>query len=180
MNRDCQSSFNSINLIPGSVYPSESIVEYVAALKKLAEFCYYGESLDKMLHNRFICGITHPTVQKHLLTETELTFTKTVTVAQAVELAEKGAQQIQLLDDKESKVVHKFSMTSAKQGANRNKDSASKEKPTNGSYRCGGETQPTHLLIQVRHLSLCNKRGHIIKVCNSNKLTVHYLKTRCS
>ena len=92
-----------------------------------------------MLRDRFVCGIAHPTVQKRLLTETELTFTKAVTVAQAVELAEKGAQQIQSLDNKVSKVVHKFSMSSAKQGANRNKDSASKEKPTSGSYQCGGK-----------------------------------------
>ena len=77
--------------------PSESIAVYIAALRKLTEFCNYGESLDKMLHDRFICSITHPTVQKHLLTETELTFTKAVTVAQAVELADKGAQQIQSL-----------------------------------------------------------------------------------
>ena len=121
--------------------PSESIAEYVAALRKLAEFCNYGESLDKMLRDRFVCGIAHPTVQKRLLTETELTFTKAVTVAQAVKLAEKDAQQIQPLDDKDSKVVHKFSMTITKQGANRNKNSASKEsQPMEVVIDVGGNT----------------------------------------
>ena len=150
--------------------PSESIAEYVAALRKLAEFCNYGESLDEILRDRFICGIAHPTVQKCLLTETELTFTKAVTVAQAVELAEKGAQQIQSLDDKESQVVHKFSMTSAKQGANRNKDSASKEKLTSGScYRCGGKHNQLTCRFKSETCHFCNKRGHIAKVCNSKK-----------
>ena len=54
-----------------------------------------------MLHDRFVCAIAHPAVQKRLLTESDLTFTKAVTVAQAVKLAEKGAQQIQTSVDKD-------------------------------------------------------------------------------
>ena len=84
--------------------------------------------LDEMLHDRFVCGIAHPAVQKRLLTESDLTFTKAVTVTQAVELAEKGAQQIQSSVDKE---VNKFSTTNAKPpGAVKNKNDSSSDKST--------------------------------------------------
>ena len=53
-----------------------------------------------------------------------------VTIAQAVKLAEKGAQQIQSSVDKEPKEVHKFSTTNAKwPGAVKNKDGSSSENP---------------------------------------------------
>ena len=66
-----------------------------------------------MLRNRFVCGIAHPTVQKRLLAESDLILTKAVIVAQTIELAEKGAQQLQLSVDKETKEVHKFSTTNS-------------------------------------------------------------------
>ena len=140
--------------------PSESISEYVAALRKLAEFCNYGESLDEMLCDRFVCGIAHSAVQKRFLTEANLSFTKAVTVAQVVELAEKGSQQIQSPGDTEPKEVHKFSTT--KQNANKNKDN-SKDKST--CYRCGGKHNQLTCRFKSETCRFCSKRGHIAKVC---------------
>ena len=78
---------------------SETVAEYVAALRKLAEHCNFGDTLDKMLRDRLVCGIANAAVQKCLLTEPELTFTKAVTIAQAVELAEKGTRELQSVRD---------------------------------------------------------------------------------
>ena len=61
---------------------SETMAEYVAALCKLTEHCDYGDTLNKMLRDRLVCGIANATVQKRLLTEPELTFVKAVTIAQ--------------------------------------------------------------------------------------------------
>ena len=47
----------------------ETVVEYVAALRKEAEFCNYGDSLSKILCNHLVCGITDTSVQKRLLSE---------------------------------------------------------------------------------------------------------------
>ena len=148
--------------------PSEYIAEYVAALRKLAKFCNYGESLNEMLCDRFVCGIAHPAVQKRLLTELDLTFTKAVTVAQAVELAEKGAQQIQSSVDKE---VHKFSITNAKPpGAVKNKNDSFSDKSTSiHCYRCGGKHNQQTCRFKSETCHFCNKRGHIAKVCKSKK-----------
>ena len=151
--------------------PSESIAEYVATLRKLAEFRNYGESLHKMLCNRFICGIAHPLVQKWLLTESDLTFTKAVTIAQAVKLAEKGAQQIQSSVDKESKEVCKFFTTNAKPpGAVKNKDGSSCDKSTSAHcYRCGRKHNQQTYQFKSETYHFCNKCGHIAKVCKSKK-----------
>ena len=67
---------------------SDTVVEYVATLRKLAEHCDFGDTLNEMLCDRLVCGIANATVQKRLLTEPELTFTNAVTIAQAVELVE--------------------------------------------------------------------------------------------
>ena len=61
------------------------LAEYVAALHKLAKNCTF----------RAIGGIVNAAVQNHLLTEPKLTFTKAVTIAQVVELAEKGSRELQ-------------------------------------------------------------------------------------
>ena len=84
------------------------MAEYVAALRKLAEHCNFGEALDEMLRDRLVCGIANPTVQKCLLAEPELTLTKAVIIAQAVELAERGSKKIQSVKDP-PKNIHKFS-----------------------------------------------------------------------
>ena len=110
---------------------SKSIAEYVAVLRKLTEFCNNEELFDEMLHDRFVCGIVHSVLQKHLIREPDLTFNKVVTVAQTAELAEKGAHFIQSLVDTEPKEVHKFSTTNAKlHSATENKNSSSSDKST--------------------------------------------------
>ena len=52
----------------------ESIAAYVAELLGLAEYCNYGDSLNEMLRDRLVCGVTDQRVQRRLLTEADLTF----------------------------------------------------------------------------------------------------------
>ena len=72
----------------------ETVAEYVAALRKAAEFCDYGDSLSEMLHDHLVFGITDTSVQTHLLAEKDLTLDKAVSLAQSVEIAEKGAKDL--------------------------------------------------------------------------------------
>ena len=59
----------------------ETVANYVAALRKAAEFCDYGDSLSEMLRDRLVCGITDTSVQKRLLAEKDLTLDKAVSLA---------------------------------------------------------------------------------------------------
>ena len=72
---------------------------YVVVLLKLAEHCNFGDTLDEMLHDRLVCGIVNTTVQKCLCTEPKVTFIEAVTIAQAVELAQKDSRELQSVRD---------------------------------------------------------------------------------
>ena len=63
----------------------------VMSLRKLAEHCNYGRSLNEMLCDHLVCGIANPTMQKRLLAEPDFTLDRAVSMAQAAELADKGA-----------------------------------------------------------------------------------------
>ena len=120
-----------------------------------------------MLRDRFVCGIANPTVQKRLLTETELTFTKAVTIAQGVELAEKGSKQIQSSAAKDlPNDIHKFShVTNSKNFSQKHKDVIKDKPPTGTCYRCGGKHNQSTCRFKSEVCHFCNKRGHIAKVC---------------
>ncbi len=54
----------------------ETISEFVAALRQLTEHCAFGKTLDDMLRDRLVCGINEGRLQRRLLAETTLSFSK--------------------------------------------------------------------------------------------------------
>ena len=53
--------------------PGESIAQYVACLRKLCEYCQFGESLNDMIRDRLVCGVNEDIIQQRLLSEATLT-----------------------------------------------------------------------------------------------------------
>ena len=56
--------------------PSESVSEFVAQLRKLSEYCEFGDTLQDMLRDRLVCRCKDQRLQCKLLAELELTFDK--------------------------------------------------------------------------------------------------------
>ena len=141
----------------------ESVAEYVAVLRKAAEFCNYGESLSEMLRDRLVCGITDTTVQKRLLAEKDLTLDKAIALVQAVEIAEKGAKDLHTSTPL-STDLHKLN-----QGATLPSESKPRKANKNNPvcYRCGGKHLATNCRFKSEDCRLCGKQGHIAKVCRS-------------
>lgn len=54
--------------------PGESVMAYVAVLRKLAQDCNYGDKLSEMLRDRLVCGFGDDCIQRRLLSELNLTF----------------------------------------------------------------------------------------------------------
>ena len=147
---------------------SETVAEYVTALRRLAEYCSFGDILDKMLRDRFVCGIADPAVQKHLLSETDLTFTKAVSIAQAAELAYKGSKEIRASPGDLPENIHKFSyVTNSMNSSQKHTDVAKDRLPTGTCYRCGGKHNHSTCPFKFEVCHFCKKRGHIAKVCRS-------------
>ena len=73
----------------------ETVSQFCAELRRLSEFCEFGNTLNDMLRDRLVCGINDIKLQRRLLAERGLTFAKAFELAQAAELAEKNAMDIQ-------------------------------------------------------------------------------------
>ena len=67
--------------------PTESLAEYVAELRCLAARCNFGTYLDDALRDRLVCGLRSKSVQKRLLSESDLDLSKAVRIANTMEAA---------------------------------------------------------------------------------------------
>ena len=72
----------------------ESVVTYLAELKRLSEHCNFGDTLEDMLRDRIVCSIQDQRTQRRLLAEPKLTLKKAFEVAQAIESAGTQVQEL--------------------------------------------------------------------------------------
>ena len=154
----------------------ESVTMYMAELRRLAIHCEFGDSLNKTLRDRFVCGLKQEHIQKRLLAESKLDLEKAIQTALAMETASRDALELQGKRESVNKLsVHK----------QRNRNSGKTKPPPKPPiqlkcYRCGGDHK-THTCkytnVKCRY---CDKVGHFEKVClkkkreNSGKL--HYIE----
>lgn len=73
----------------------ETIVAYVAELKRLSGRSEFGTGLADVFCDRLVCGIRHEGIQKRLLTEADLAFKRALEIAVLTETAAKDALQLQ-------------------------------------------------------------------------------------
>ncbi|XP_013911759.1 PREDICTED: serine/threonine-protein kinase TAO1-like [Thamnophis sirtalis] len=72
----------------------ETINQYVAALRKAAAYCEFRD-LDELLLDRIICGVRDISLQRRLLTKTNLTLQITLDEARATESLTKSTETLQ-------------------------------------------------------------------------------------
>lgn len=80
---------------------NESVLDYVAELRRLAQDCNYGDTLQQKLRDRIVCGINDDRIQRRLLAEADLTCEKALAIAVAAETATKNAHDLQNSSAKE-------------------------------------------------------------------------------
>jgi hypothetical protein len=71
----------------------ETVAAYVADLRRLAEFCNYGTTLDKMLRDHLVWSINDKTEAK-FLQEKDLDFQKALTIARGHETADQNLKEM--------------------------------------------------------------------------------------
>ena len=59
----------------------QSVAAFVAELRAGAEFCNFGTSLEEMMRDRLVCGISDEQIQHRLLSKNKLTLTKALELA---------------------------------------------------------------------------------------------------
>ena len=73
----------------------ESVSCYIAELRKLSEYCEFGDRLNEYLRDRLVCGLNSERVQQKLLSMKNLTLDITLETALSFEAACKDAKVIQ-------------------------------------------------------------------------------------
>ena len=69
-----------------------------AALRKLAIHCQFGDTLQEMLRECFVCGLHHNAIQCHLLSESDLTYKKALEILWGMEAADKDTKSFKTTD----------------------------------------------------------------------------------
>lgn len=72
----------------------ESVVQYVAVLKKLSEHCDFGTHLHDALRNRFVRGLSNESIQRKMLTGETLTFQRAVDISMSMETVAREAEHL--------------------------------------------------------------------------------------
>ena len=159
--------FNSLKRQPG-----ETVAHYVAELRKLTEYCDFGDTLDDMLRDKLVWGIEDSRTQERLLAEDNLTFSKALDLAQALEVA---AQDSKELSASTPAMVHKVQgfAPGPSNRSQRRKTTDATSKPPSPCYRCGGQHWAARCRFKSEKCNACGKVGHIAKMCRTKTKRGH-------
>ena len=132
-------------------------MDFVGQLRRLATRCQFGEHLSEALRDRFVCELKSEVMQKHLLSEVDLTLKQAIEIAQGIEAAEQHTQQ--LIAEAVIRKVSLLSTTRSSQGTR-----------TTISNHCG---KSNHKSSQCHYKDVicnnCKKKGHLAKICRAPK-----------
>ena len=130
----------------------ESVLDFDAALRKLAIHCNFAANLEDSLRDRFVCGVRHDAMQRRLLSEKELTYKKAMEIAQVMEAADRDTKALKTPEA----AIHRFSTRPPKPTEQRS------------CYRCGRSSHgPAECKFKEAECHKCGKKGHIAPVCRS-------------
>ena len=114
-----------------------------------------------------VCGLRSDSIQKRLLTEVDLTFTRAVELSQGMEAAH---QNTQLMKGRPEGTISRVSHDQESTG-NSSKQEQSKRKKL--CYRCGKAGHaPSDCTFKDSNCRTCGRKGHIAKVCHSKKVNL--------
>nr|XP_061833859.1 uncharacterized protein K02A2.6-like [Nerophis lumbriciformis] len=129
----------------------ESVTMFVAALRKLAEHCEFGQGLNDALRDRLVLGLRNEAAQKKLLTKSNPTLQKVIEISVAMEMASKEAHQMNATGG-----VH-IVQTDRPSGQGT-------------CFRCGKSGHlATSCWCKDMDCRSCGKRGHIERACLRKK-----------
>ena len=153
----------------------ESISDFIANLRRIAEHCNYGTNLEDMLRDRIVCGVRDKRIQQRLLTEPELKFKEAREIALATETAARSAQELQAGQTPNTPSGESLLFTQDNRTERRRQNT---ERPGSSvqCYRCGGNHHQSNCRFREAECHACKKKGHIARVCRSKSNTKKALK----
>ena len=145
---------------------NESIQEYLAELRKLAQHCAFGEFLNDALRDRFVCGLRSQAALKRLLAEPELKLEKAVQIAQSLEAADLNSKKLQGAEA--DAVTGAGSVNRTGYTKSVKSDRGQSRQQGKVCYRCGNRDHLASLCPFLEEVcNKCHKKGHIARACRS-------------
>ena len=145
----------------------ETVAKFIAELKRLTEYCEFGDRLDEMMRDRLVCGINEERWQKRLLAEPNLTYKKAIDIAQALETAEKNVKDISNGKDMPPPRIHHVGYKERERSQIHKPGVGGKEVTSSTSsyscYRCNGSHKATECRFKEATCHYCGKLGHIVE-----------------
>eukprot|EP00731_Ephydatia_muelleri_P034546 Em0065g7a len=135
----------------------------MAQLRRLATHCQFGGFLEEALRDRLVCGLRNHSIQRRLLSESNLSLQKAVEVSTAMEAAELNSKTIST-----SSVTEEVKQVSSSTSTSVN---GPKKKPV--CFRCGGPHLATSCHHQKAQCHKCGKIGHLAKMCRGAQVPRH-------
>ena len=141
----------------------ESVTEFMAQLRRLATHCQFGAFLEEALRDRLVCGLRNHSIQRRLLSESNLSLQKAVEISTGMEAAELNSKTIST-----SSVTEEVKQVSLSTSTSVN---GPKKKPV--CFRCGGPHLATSCHHQKAQCHKCGKIGHLARVCRGAQVPRH-------
>ena len=136
----------------------KTIQLYNAEFKHLSSTCDFGANLEERLRDQLVVGVRIETIQRRLLAEKDLTYTKAREIATSMEIA-----------SRDSKELIGRSNVSVNYVANKEKH-ANRKSTSITCHRCGGNNHKAEHCKFINTVCYnCGKKGHLKSVCKCTK-----------
>ena len=145
----------------------ENISDYIAALKKIAAQCEYGDQLEENIRDQLVCGVRDEGITNKLLQEVDLDYTKAITLATQIELSRKGAKSLTCRGGEDVGEINFTNRAKPKKSIATGKFPGVDVKKKIVCYRCGGAHKAPECKFKSEKCHNCGKIGHLKKVCKS-------------
>ena len=151
---------------------SESVADYVVALRKLSVHCNFGGQWDQRMRNRLVSGLRDGKMRNRLLSEgAKLTWDRAVELSVAADVqnnyAVRGASNENGLVQKVEPHAPSWSKGSQSQSTSRYNGNRQRGR----CHRCFGTNhQPQNCRFKEAICHSCKGRGHIKKACQSRQV----------
>ena len=152
---------------------TDSIRDFTLKLRRHAQTCEFGDSLDEHLRDRFVVGVRSEGIRKRLLTEDKnLTFEQIIAIAEATEASVREATAVRGAQPGSVPPLNAVRSTRGGRDSGRTGQMGSTAAQS-GVRLCYGCTSSTHLYADCpcREMTChkCGRTGHIAKACRQSQ-----------
>lgn len=149
---------------------SETIDQYVTALRTLASTCEFGELKDSLIKDKIVIGVRSQALRECLLREADLGLQRAVDISRAGEYSK---EQMKSLSGESKKIDNLGRKQNSHRKNNQPPRSKDRNQPKQAGKKqcgnCGRVHEPRSCFAYGKTCRSCGKLGHFSKLCRSSQ-----------